>query len=36
MCVGWCLMNFIVEIRLIAEYVFFVRVVIHNVFAKQI
>ena len=35
MYVGWCLMNFIVEIYLIAEYLFFVGVVIHNVFAKQ-
>ena len=28
-------MNFNVEIYLIAEYLFFVGVVIHNVFAKQ-
>ena len=33
MCVGWCLMYFIVKIYLIAEYLFFVGVVIHNEFA---
>ena len=33
MCVGWCLMYFRVKISLIAEYLFFVGVVIHNVFA---
>ena len=35
MCVGWCLMYFRVKIYLIAEYLFFVGVVIHNEFAKQ-
>ena len=35
MCVGWNLMYFRVKIYLIAEYLFFVGVVIHNVFAKQ-
>ena len=33
MCVGWCLMYFGVKIYLIAEYLFFVGVVIHNEFA---
>ena len=33
MCVGLCLMYFRVEIYLIAEYLFFVGVVIHNEFA---
>ena len=35
MYIGWRLMNFNVEIYLIAEYLFFVGVVRHNVFAKQ-
>ena len=33
MCVGWCLMYFRVAIYLIAEYLIFVGVVIHNEFA---
>ena len=35
MRVGWYLMYFRVEIYLIAEYLFFVGIVVHNVFAKQ-
>ena len=33
MYIGKCLMNFRVEICLMGEYLFFVGVVIHNVFA---
>ena len=35
MYIGLRPMNFNVEIYLIAEYLFFVGVVIHNMFAKQ-
>ena len=35
MCVGWCLMYFIVKIYLIAWYLIFVCVVIHKVFDEQ-
>ena len=35
MCVGWCLMYFRVKIYLIAEYVFFVCVVIHKVLMNK-
>ena len=35
MYIGWRLMNFNVEIYLIAEYLFFVGVVIHKVFDEQ-
>ena len=35
MCVGCCLMYFRVKIYLIAEYLFFVGVVIHKVFDEQ-